>query len=62
MKLPSFFQNKTRIAGLLLIVGLIIKIFTILTIHPVTFLIDLGISSLLIGAGIIVFLISVFSS
>ena len=54
MKLKSLFKdNKLKIAGLIIIIGLAIKICTIFFIHPVTFLIDMGISTLLIAAGIV---------
>ena len=61
MKLAVIFQNKVIIAGLLLALGLIIKGFAIVFQHPLTFLIDLAVSSLFICAGIIIYLISVFS-
>lgn len=62
MKLQSIFKNKLKIAGIAIIIGLVIKIFTIIFIQPLTFLIDLGISSLIIAIGIVIYLISFFSS
>ena len=63
MKLvQTILKNSTKIAGIMIIAGLIIKAFTIIFIQPITFLIDLGISTILISAGIIIYLVSFFSS
>lgn len=61
MKVTSILKNNIKIAGFIIIPGLIIKAITIFFIHHLTFLIDLGISSLLIAVGIVVYLISFFT-
>jgi len=55
-------KNSIKIAGIIIIAGLIIKAFTIIFIQPIPFLIDLGISTILIFAGIIIYLVSFFST
>ena len=62
MNLKSLFKNRIKLAGIILIIGLLIKTSMIFFIHPLTFLIDLGLSTLLIVAGIVIYLISFFSS
>ncbi len=50
-----------RIAGLLLVGGLVVEGITLIWTHPVSFLIHIGIAGLLIAAGIVLYLYTVVS-
>ena len=52
---------RLRIAGGLIIAGLLIEAFTLTWNNPIAFLVFLGIGGVLIGIGILVYLISLVS-
>ena len=54
--------RELRIAGLLVILGLLLTIVTLIWKAPLAFLVFAGISSLLILAGILLYFLSVVSS
>jgi hypothetical protein len=61
MKTGQKFTIFLRIAGLLLIGGLVIEGITLIWLHPVSFLIHIGIAGLLIAAGTLLYLYTVIS-
>jgi hypothetical protein len=52
---------RLRIAGVLIFVGLLIEVFTLTWNNPIAFLVFLGIGGLLIGVGILLYLLSLVS-
>jgi len=62
MKIAALFQNKIKLAGLIIIAGLVIKVIGILYPHPILFLVDLAVSSFLMCAGVVLFLVSFFKT
>jgi len=52
---------RLRAAGLLIVLGLLIEIFTLKWNHPISFLVFLGIGGLLIFIGIVIYLLSLVS-
>lgn len=55
-------QHRLKFAGLFLIGGLIIAAVTLFWSHPISFMINLFISTVLIIVGIIIYLYSIVSS
>lgn len=52
---------RLRIAGVLIFIGLLIEAFTLTWNNPIAFLVFLGIGGLLIGVGILFYLLSLVS-
>ena len=55
------FKRRLRIAGTLVVLGLLVELLSLLWSHPLAFLVFLGVGGLLIGAGILIYLYSVVS-
>ncbi len=53
--------KRFRIAGFLLIGGLLVEIVSLIWYHPVAFLIYIGVGGLLMGAGIFLYLYTIVS-
>ena len=53
---------RLRIAGGLIIVGLLIEAFTLTWNNPIAFVVFLGIGGVLIGLGVLIYLISLVTS
>ena len=52
----QFISKKLRIAGILIMVGLMVEALSLIWNHPLSFVAFLGISGLLVGAGIVLYL------
>jgi hypothetical protein len=53
--------RRLRIAGILIVLGLIVQLFTLDWNHPITFLVFLGVGGLFLFAGMAVYLWSLVS-
>ena len=53
--------KRFRIAGFLLIGGLLVEVVSLIWYHPVAFLIYIGAGGLLMGAGILLYLYTIVS-
>ena len=58
MKMGEESSRLLRIAGFLLIAGLVVETVTLIWAHPITFMLYLGLGGLLTAAGIVFYFIS----
>jgi hypothetical protein len=58
---PTKIENRIRLAGILLIAGLLVELVTLRWSHPTSFLFFLLIGGALMALGIIVYLLSLVS-
>jgi len=54
--------RRLRLAGLLVVLGLLVELSTLLWSHPTAFLAFLGVGAVLVAAGILVYLGSIVST
>jgi hypothetical protein len=54
-------ERRLRIAGTLVVLGLLIELGSLLWSHPLAFILFIAVGGLLIGAGILVYLYSLVS-
>ncbi len=50
-----------KIAGCILIGGMVVELVTLLWSHPLSFIISLGVGGLLVAAGVIIYLYAIVS-
>ncbi len=55
------FEKRLRIAGLFVALGLLIQMLSLLPIHPLAFIVFVGIGAPIMVAGVIFFLLSLVS-
>jgi hypothetical protein len=58
----AFVSKRLRLAGILVILGLLVQALTLLWNHPLSFLAFLGLGGLLLFAGIVVYLFTLISA
>ena len=56
---PPLLLRRLRLAGLLVVLGLVVEAVTLLWSHPTAFLVFLGVGGLLVGAGVLVYLFAI---
>lgn len=57
----EFISKRLKIAGILIILGLIVEGVSLLWLHPLSFVFFIGVGVLLLAAGIVVYLWSLIS-
>ena len=58
MKLPSTLDERLRLAGWLILAGLVVELVTVFWVHALSFIVFISAGALLIGAGILLYLYS----
>ena len=58
MKLPSTLDERLRLAGWLILSGLVVELVTVFWVHALSFIVFISAGALLIGAGILLYLYS----
>jgi hypothetical protein len=53
----EFITKRVRIAGVLVLLGLVVESFSLMWNHPLSFVAFLAVGGLLLGAGIVVYLL-----
>ncbi len=53
----EFITKKVRIAGVLILLGLVVESLSLMWNHPLSFIAFLSVGGLLLGAGIVVYLL-----
>jgi predicted membrane channel-forming protein YqfA (hemolysin III family) len=61
MNTPNNLVKFLKIAGYILIGGMVVEAVTLLWSHPFSFLISIGVGGLLVAAGVIIYLYAVVS-
>ena len=58
----EFITKRVRIAGVLILLGLVIESLSLMWNHPLSFITFLAVGGLLLGAGIVVYLFMLLSA
>lgn len=53
----EFFTKRVRLAGVLILLGLVVESLSLMWNHPLSFVAFLAVGGLLLGAGIVVYLL-----
>jgi uncharacterized membrane protein len=59
LPIPSSLEGRLRLAGTLVGIGLCVEFATLFWVHPLSFMTFAGIAAVLVGLGIIVFLLAI---